>query len=59
MEVWFGRLLLGQVDLGTKKTANETEKNVTNDQQSVTYVLTQECYRCTDCAISTPLTSGL
>ena len=36
MEVWFGRLLLGQVDLGTrnffradihpKKTANETEK---------------------------------
>ena len=26
MEVWFGRLLLGQVDLGTKKAANETEK---------------------------------
>jgi putative transposase len=27
MEVWFGRLLLGQVDLTTrKKTANETEK---------------------------------
>ena len=36
MEVWFGRLLLGQVDLGTrsfsradirpKKTSNETEK---------------------------------
>jgi hypothetical protein len=25
MEVWFGRLLLGQVDLG-KKTSNETEK---------------------------------
>jgi putative transposase len=24
--VWFGRLLLGQVDLGTRKTANETEK---------------------------------
>src|SRR6266513_4423028 len=26
MEVWFGRLLLGQVDLATKKTAYETEK---------------------------------
>ena len=26
MEVWFGRLLLGQVDLGTRKTSNETEK---------------------------------
>src|SRR5205085_3738983 len=26
MEVWFGRLLLGQMDLATKKTGYETEK---------------------------------
>jgi putative transposase len=37
MEVWFGRLLLGQIDLRTSKSNQES---VNNEQQSVTDVLT-------------------
>jgi putative transposase len=64
LEVWFGRLALGQVDLATSNFIRRISariklqmntKSVNNDRHSVTDVLTQKCYRCSDCASSTLL----
>jgi hypothetical protein len=37
-----------------KVLCKSNPRSVTNEQQSVTHVLTQKCYRCPDCAFGEP-----
>jgi hypothetical protein len=45
----------GKITQGANERKSAVKKSVTQTLQSVTYVLSQECYLCPDCAISSSI----